>query len=104
MREGERLSATDKMEKARANTRRAAEREILYGVIFSRIWPSWLHLTDNEDYPQILVVESPAGRITWRVAIDETMLVEHLEQRQRTSDKAVDRLPVLHALAENGWE
>ena len=103
MKEGEKLSATDKMEKARENTRRSAARELLYGVIFSRLWPAWLHETDNEAYPLIMVVESPAGRMTWRIADDETMLVGHLEKRQRTSQKAADRTPILLHLASDGW-
>ena len=97
-----RLTDAEKMEKARANTRRAALRELLYGVILSRLWPSWLHLTDNDDYPMIMVVDSPAGRLTWRIAVDETAAVEHLEQRGKTTQKAVDRMPILQALSE-GW-
>lgn len=97
------LTVTEKMEKARENTRRSAARELLYGVIFSRIWPAWLHLTDNDEYPLIMVVESPAGRMTWRVAVDETTLVEHLEQRELTKQKASDRMPLLLHLASEGW-
>lgn len=103
MKKGETLTATEKMERARQNTRASMARELLYGVIFSRLWPAWLHLTNNEEYPHILVVESPAGRMTWRVAIDELSLVEHLEQRERTSQKAADRTPILLHLATEGW-
>lgn len=103
MKKGETLTATEKMERARQNTRASMARELLYGVIFSRLWPAWLHPTDNAEYPHILVVESPAGRLTWRVATDEYALVEHLEQRQRTSQKAADRMPILLYLATEGW-
>ncbi len=103
MKKGETLTATEKMERARQNTRAAMARELLYGVILSRLWPAWLHPTDNAGYPLIMVVESPAGRLTWRIAIDETATVEHLEQREPVSQKtAADRMPILLALAD-GW-
>ncbi len=102
-RKGETLTTTEKMEQARRNTRASMARELLYGVIFSRLWPAWLHPTDNAEYPYILVVESPAGRLTWRVAVDEFALIEHLEQRQRTTQRAADRMPILLHLASEGW-
>ena len=103
MRKGETLTATEKMERARQNTRASMARELLYGVIFSRLWPAWLHQTDNPEYPHILVVESLAGRMTWRVAVDEFTLVEHLDQREPTSQRAADRMPILLHLASEGW-
>lgn len=104
MKKGETLTAAEKMKRARQNTRVSMARELLYGVIFSRLWPAWLHPTDNPEYTHILVVDSPAGRMTWRVAADEFAIVEHLEQRERTSQRAVDRMPILLHLAMEGWK
>ena len=104
MRKGETLTATETMERARQNTRVSMARELLYGVMFSRLWPAWLHPTYNSEYPYILVVDSPAGRMTWRVAVDEFAIVEHLEQRERTSQRAADRTPTLLHLAMEGWK
>lgn len=100
---GSTLTDKQKMERARENTRRSAARELWYGLIFSRMWPAWTHPTDNVEYPVVLVVDTPAGRLTWRIATDETTAVEHLETRQRTTYRAIDRLPTLQALAEHGW-
>ncbi len=103
MRKGQKLTTTEKMDRAREMTKRLAARELLYGVMFSHIWPTWLHPTDNADYPYIMVVDSPAGKMTWRVADDETAIVEHMERREHTSQRAIDRTPMLLHLATEGW-
>ena len=102
--DGRVLTATEKAERARATTRAALTRDLLYGGILSRLWPSYVVATKNPEYPWLLCVETPIGELlTWRIAVDEADLVVALEERPNTGEKATDRTPILMALAQDGW-
>ena len=97
------LSATARAERSREATKAAAARELLYGGTLARIWPAYTtnDKRDNPAFPRLLCVESPAGLLTWRLAEDEAKFFDWLPKRQNTGQLAVDRTPVLMALAES---
>lgn len=106
MRKGQTLSITAKLERARAMSRAAASRELLYAGVLARLWPAYITpIPDNDDYPACLCVESPAGLLTWRLAADERDMpyFAWLERRKTDLKRATDRTPLLLALAENHW-
>lgn len=103
------LTATEKMEKARANTRRSAARELLYGVILSRLWPSYLmpaktRQAVNGELQHVVSVDTPAGRLIYRISAEERPLFAHLEERANDGKPAEGKEGILAALAEHGWE
>jgi len=103
MNKGTTLTATEKMERAREMTKRMATRELLYAGVFARLWPSYLAEAKpaNDSYPAVLCVESPAGRLTWRVSSEEMPYFEEwLQSTPNAGEKAEDRTPVLMALSE----
>ncbi len=104
MRKGEKLSASQRAEKARANTRRAMTRDLLHGRIFARLWPSYLVPDRNEEYGHLLCVDTPIGeRLVWRVTAEELPLYAGVPRRKRTNELPLDRIPVLQMLADHGW-
>lgn len=100
------LTATQRMERSRAATKRAFDREMLMAGILARLWPSYLTTCDprypNEEYPDLLCIDSPAGKLVWRTGPDEAPIFEHLPRRKRVDERASNRIPVLQHLAE-GW-
>lgn len=99
-------TATDRAERSRDATKRAIARELMMACILARVWPSYLTTPRyvNAEYPLLLCVSSPSGLLVWRVSLEERPLVEDwLPLRARTTEMPVDRLPILQALAENGW-
>lgn len=107
MPKGQTLTATERMERSRATSRMAMARELMMAGILARLWPSYLTTPKipNEEYPLLLCVESPAGRLIWRLSIDELAFFEDwISTQPRVDETPADRLPVLQSLAENGWE
>lgn len=103
MKAGTTLSATEKMERSREQTKRMATRELLYAAVFARLWPSYLAEVRpaNDSYPVILCVESPAGRLTWRISSEELPYFEEwLKTTPNAGERAEDRTPVLMALSD----
>lgn len=106
MRKDQTLTATQRMERSRVSTRLSMARELMTAGILARLWPSYLTTPKipNEDYPLLLCVESPAGLLVWRIAADERPFFEDwIHERPRQNEQAIDRLPILQNLAENGW-
>jgi hypothetical protein len=108
MRKGTTLTATEKMDRAREATKRLATRELWSGLIFARLWPAYITPTKpaNNDYPLLLCIESPAGLLIYRVSEEEKVIVEDedwLPTRPNAGEKAVDRTPLLIAIAGGGW-
>jgi len=108
-RDRRRLTATQRATRARATSRYAMTRDLMTGVVLARLWSAYLmppHYP-NEEFPLMLCVNSPAGLLTWRMTGDESDYVKQwlqLELRRNTTHQdPVDRLPILQALAENGW-
>lgn len=103
MKKGTTLTATEKMDRAREMTKRMAARELLYAAVFARLWPASLveSKPENEDYPYVLCVESPCGRLTWRISSEEQdYFTERLTSQPNAGEKAEDRTPILMALLD----
>lgn len=78
---GRATTATERMESARSMTQAVVTRELCLAVILSRYIPTWVGTNPNEDFPIVMVLESQAGPITYRVHREEAELVAHLEHR-----------------------
>lgn len=102
------LSATERAARSREATKAAIARELLYVGILARLWPSYV--TDavkpeqNPHLPYLLVVETPAGTIVWRLTAEEVAFFDHLPIRQNDGFQADDKIGVLYALAAEGWQ
>lgn len=101
------ITATERMARSREATKRAFIREMLMAGILARLWPSYITACDprypNAEYPELLCIDTPAGKLVWRLGTDEAAAFEHLARRDREGEAATDRTPVLQALAD-GWE
>ncbi len=98
------LSATARAERARATALAATARELLYAGIIARLWHSYISDVVNTDFPFLLCVDSPAGLLTWRLTNEESEMFDWVERGATHLKRAIDRTPILHALAANGWE
>lgn len=102
-------AVTTRLATARAATKRALQRELLYAGILARLWSSYLVLPkperkDNQEFPCILCVDSPAGKLLWRLSPDELVQFEWLGTPLENHGEYVDdRTPVLLHLAAEGW-
>lgn len=102
------ISATQRVEISRRATRNAFIREMLYAGLLARLWPSYVVPVNpaypNPEFPAMLIVHSPAGPLTWRLAADELPSFAHIEHRAAWSgEKLVDRTPTLLLLTAEGW-
>ncbi len=97
--------ATKRMEGARAVSKAAVTRELLWAAIGARIWPSYLAepRKPQEMFPYILCIESPAGLLVYRVSDEELPMFERLERRGPQESDGCDKWATLHALAQDGW-
>lgn len=98
-------TATERMEAARAVKRDAVTRELLWVSIASRIWPAFLARANvaQKNWPLVCLIDTPAGRLAYRVSDDERPLFAHLEQRENDGAPADNKIATLHALATNDW-
>lgn len=91
------------MEAARRVKQEVVARELLWAVIASRSWPACLMppARPSPNLPMLLVLDTPAGRLAYRLSYDELAsgLFDHLEQRQNDGHAADDKLGTLLALA-----
>jgi len=103
---GYQTTATERMTAARAVKHEAITRELCWASIASRFWPSCLMPPKlaQLNYPFICVIETPAGRIVYRVSTEELPLFEHLQRRANDGADQADKSATLLALAVNGWE
>ncbi len=102
------LTTTQKLERSRETTKRLTARELWSGIIFARLWPSYLTPTapENKDYPRLLCIDSPAGLLVYRISTEEQAVFkgeDWIATRSNCGEKADDRTPVLMALAAGGW-
>lgn len=104
--ETDQRSATERMEAARSVKHDAVMRELCWASIGTRLWPSFLmpNARPQPNYDWLLAIESPAGRLVYRVANDELAAFDHLERRD-TNDgvPSVDKFAALLTLATMGW-
>ncbi len=106
MRRGQTVTATQRAERSRAATRLSIARELMTAGIFARIWPAYLTTPkiQNDTFPLLLCVESPAGLLVWRLSVDERAFFEDwIRLRPSNGEAPSDRLPILQNLAANGW-
>lgn len=80
---GRPTTATERMEAARAANKSTITRELCWAVIKAKDYTAWLGRpkVQNDEFPHVLVIESPVGPITYRIHVDELPLVAHLERR-----------------------
>lgn len=100
-------TATERMDIARAAHQETKAEIVLLASILSRVWPSWVSppLRPDGKFPKIVCIESPAGRLTYRLAEDELSAFEHLDERPNdaVACSTVDRRALLNLLATEGW-
>lgn len=103
---GHSSTATERMKAARAVKRDAVKRELRWVSIASRFWPSCLMPPRNAQsaYPWICIIDSPAGRIAYRVSAEEVPLFDHLKRKRNDGVEARPKLDTLTALAMDGWK
>ncbi len=99
-------TATARMEGARAVSKAAITRELLWAAIGSQIWPAYLAepRKPQENFPYILCLNTPAGLMVYRVSDEELPLFDHLDRRGIEERESGDKWAILHALAQDGWE
>ena len=84
-------------------------RELLWVAIACRegIWPAWRSAPakPQKTFPELLHIDSPAGRIVYRLAAKEIPLFEHLEFREndKVDCSGGDKMARLLHLASEGW-
>lgn len=103
MRKGSKASPALRAKKARLTAQNVYARELLMARILTRLWPSYVTDWDNQDYPYLLCVGSPIGRLVWRLSESERQLFADFVVNERKDEWPHDRTPTLQALAEHGW-
>lgn len=108
------LTATEKMDAARAATLEARTRDLVAAGIYARLWPSWMAPTKgkggNPDamFPLALHIDSPAGRLSYRLAEGDMPVFEHVTERRREPERVqctqADKTARLFHLATEGWD
>lgn len=103
-------SATERLDASRNVKQEAVAREMAWVAIVVRagLWPAWLSAprVRQSGFPWLLHLETPAGRLVYRLAADEQLeLFPNLKERPNdgaacTGDDKIARL--LH-LATEGW-
>lgn len=100
-------TATERMEHARSVKQESLTRETCLASILSRFWPSFVTKPNrpNEEFPLMLVIETPAGPLVYRVHVDELPIVSHLEQRNIDAPPytSAQKMAVLTLLATEGF-
>jgi hypothetical protein len=103
-------SATERLIAARAVKDDAVAREIAWVaiVVHAKIWPAWVSppLRPQAGFPYVLNMETPAGRLIYRLAKDELEMFRHIDERPNDGigGGAADKLAILSHLAMDGWE
>ncbi len=100
-------TATERMESARAVKQESLTRETCLAAILSRIWPAFVTKPNrpNDEFPLLMVIETPAGPLVYRVHIDELPIVAHLPTRQIDAPPytTAQKIATLTLLATEGW-
>lgn len=76
-------SVSERLEAARAVKDDAVIRELCWAAVGSHIWPSFLCPPQKPQplFPWLLCLDTPAGRLVYRVADGELHMFEHLDRR-----------------------
>ncbi len=100
---------TERLEASRSVKTDAITRELLWAAIGSRIWPAFITLPwkrQTGEFTHMLCIDSPAGRIAYRLRADELPMFEHLPRKENDGLEcgAGDKLSRLLHLATDGWK
>lgn len=102
-------SATERLEASRDVKADTVARELLWVAIACRagIWPAWRSdpAKPQKTFPELLHISTPAGRIVYRLAVEEIPMFEHLEKRPNDGEPCSggDKMARLLHLATEGW-
>jgi hypothetical protein len=102
-------SATERLEAARKVKDDAIARELAWVaiVVRAKLWPAWISIPRllQGGFPYILNIETPAGRLIYRLAEAEIDMFRDLDERPNDGmgGGAADKLAILTHLATDGW-
>lgn len=103
-------SATERLEAARKVKDDAIARELAWVaiVVRAKLWPAWLSVPRADvqtNFPYILNIETPAGRLIYRVRDTEFAIFSQLEERPNDGLGGgwTDKMTILTILATEGW-
>lgn len=106
------LTATEKMDAARRATKEIRKRDLLAAGIYARLWPSYMAHSkgregrQDEFFPWVLHIESPEGRLSYRLSTDDAGLFMHVTDRRSeyvTSSTQAGKQKALETLVAKGW-
>ena len=105
-RQREPVPASVARDAAREAHRQTVVRELLYAAILSRLWPSFRTKPERDDpkFPQVLCIDTPAGRIAYKLTSDDLDGFEHVTEWRDRDDapcSATDKLARLLDLGVN---
>lgn len=103
-------SVSERLEAARNVKQDAISRELAWVAIVcrARLWPAWISLPrkPQRGLPYLLNIDTPAGRIVYRLAEEEYPMfqnLEHCPNDGESCDKSDKMARLLH-LATEGWK
>ncbi len=103
-------SATERLEAARKVKDDAIARELAWVAIVVRsgLWPAWISPPRRDvqtNFPYVLNIETPAGRLVYRIRDTEFEMFSHLKERPNDGLGGGwdDKLTILTHLASEGW-
>lgn len=107
-------TATERADIARNAHVDTRTRELLWAGIGARMWPSFVAPTpDLRDgskddlFPAVLCIDSPAGRLSYRLSKDEIDAFAHVPSRDTYDGlpcTQIDKMGRLLDLCMEGWE
>ena len=103
-------SATERLEAARKVKDDAIARELAWVsiVVKAKLWPAWLSVPRRDvqtNFPYVLNIETPAGRIIYRIRDTEFHMFSFLKEQPNDGLGGgwADKLAILSHLATEGW-
>jgi hypothetical protein len=102
-------SASDRLEAARKVKDDAIARELAWVaiVVRAKLWDAWISIPrlNQTGFPYILNIETPTGRLIYRLAESEMDMFRDLEERPNDGKGGgwAEKLAILTHLATEGW-
>ncbi len=108
-RQREPVPASVARDAAREAHRQTVVRELLYAAILSRLWPSFRTKPERDDpkFPQVVCIDTPAGRIAYKLTAEDLEGFEHVTEWREKDDQpcsSSDKFTRLLLLSVEGWE
>jgi len=103
-------TATHRMLAARKVTNDAVAREMAWVsiVVRAKLWPAWLSVPrkPQANMPYILNLDTPAGRLIYRIRDTEFEMFSHLPERPNDGVQCgyEQKMAILSLLAAEGWD